>query len=124
MKIVEYFHLKGEIWLKRFLYFFIWALAIGLVLYLGMQIQSLLIERSRVTFNPFPLGMYVALFPVVIGALLVMPEFLLKRQERMSRSFDWIKFAAAGVPALFVVLLSFFPFSPLGAGWLPVPGIL
>ncbi|ANU10821.1 hypothetical protein BBH88_11120 [Planococcus antarcticus DSM 14505] len=81
--------------MKQFLYDFIWTLAIGLILYLGMQLQAQVAEKSQMTFTIFPLQAYIALFPVAIG-----------------------------VPALYIVLMTFLPFSPLGEGWLSIPNIL
>lgn len=110
--------------MKRFSYYFIWTLAIGFILYAGMQLQSEIAERSQTTYQLFPLYLYIALFPVFIGILIRTPVFLLQLKERESWSFDWIKFAAIGMPALYLVVMSFLPFSGVGQGWLPVPQIL
>lgn len=110
---------KEEILLKRFLYYFIWTIAIGFVLYVGMQLQLQVAERAQLTFNIFPLHLYIALFPVIIGLLVRTPKFILQLKERKSWTFDWILFAAVGLPALYLVIMTFLPFSPLGR-WLPI----
>lgn len=89
-----------------------------------MHLQEQVAEKSQITFNPFPLRAYIALFPVVIGLLIRTPKFILQIKERESWTYDWIKFTAIGLPTLYVVLMAFLPFSPLGEGWLPVPKIL
>lgn len=110
--------------MKRFLYYFVWTLTVGFILYIGMQLQDLVVERSQMTFNPFPFQAYMALFPVVIGLLIRMPKFLLQIKKRDSLTYDWIKFTAIGLPTLYVVVMTFLPFSPLGEGWLPIPSFL
>jgi hypothetical protein len=89
-----------------------------------MRLQELVVERSQLTFNPFPLQAYIALFPVVIGLLIRTPKFILQMKEKESWSYDWVKFTAIGLPALYIVVMTFFPFSPLGEGWLPIPNFL
>ncbi|MBX0314062.1 hypothetical protein [Planococcus glaciei] len=110
--------------MKRFLYYFIWTMAIGLVLYVGMYFQQQLTEWSKTTFNLFPLQVNIALFPVAIGLLLRTPKFLLQFKNGGPWSFDWILFTAVGLPALYLVLMAFLPFSSLGEGWLPIPALL
>ena len=110
--------------MKRFLYYFIWTLAIGFVLYMGMQFQQQVAERAQRTFNPFLLQAYIALFPVIMGLLIRTPKFILQMKKRDSWKFDWVIFAAIGLPALYIVLMAFVPFSPMGAGWLPILDII
>lgn len=93
-------------------------------MYFGMQLQELAVERSRMTYDFFPRQLYYALFPVVIGLLIRTPKFILQWKSSRSLNFDWILFAAVGLPALYVVVMTFLPFSPLGAGWLGIPEIV
>lgn len=115
---------RGETVLKRFLYYFIWTLVIGLVLYAGMQFQQQIAERAQMTFNPFLLQAYIALFPVIMGLLIRTPKFILQMKKRNPWKFDWVLFAAIGLPALYIVLMTFVPFSPIGEAWLRIPDII
>lgn len=110
--------------MKRFVYFFVWTLAIGLVLYFGMQLQDIIEERTEMTYVIFPLILYTTLFPVILGLLLGTPKLILKVKKDGFWHFDWIKFIAVGLPSLFIVLMNFLPFSPLGEGWLVIPEII
>lgn len=110
--------------MKRFLYYFFWTLAIGFVLYVGMQFQQQIAERAQMTFNPFLLQTYIALFPVVMGLLIRTPKFILQMKKRTSWKFDGVLFAAVGLPALYLVLMTFVPFSPIGEGWLRIPDLI
>lgn len=112
---------KGEVMMKRFLSYLSWTLVIGIVLYYGMQLQEQIIEQSTMTFNPFPRQAYIALFPVVIGLLINAPKVLLHMKNKTDWTYDWIKFAAIGLPTLYLVVMTFLPFSPLGAGRVTLP---
>ena len=99
--------------MKRFLYYFIWSIAIALIVYLGLQLQQILDDRTQMTFNPIPFWIYVTIFPVIIGLLLRTPKFMLERKERKISGFDWSKFLAIGIPAILVLVLSILPFLPI-----------
>ena len=86
--------------------------------------QEQIAERSQMTFNLFPLQAYMALFPVIIGLLIRTPKFILQLKKGKSLTFDWVVFIAVGLPALYLVLMTFVPFSTFGEGWLPIPKIL
>jgi len=99
--------------MKRFLYYFAWSIGIGVIVYAGLQFQQSLVVRSQETFNPVPLWVYIAIFPVVIGLLMRLPKFLQERTEWRIIGFDWSKFLAVSIPALTVIILSILPFMPI-----------
>lgn len=107
--------------MKRFLYYFIWTLAIGFIVYIGTIIEGNISEAASVNYDVLPPLMFLAIFPVIIGLLLRLPRFLLERKERREPGFDWLKFLAVGLPSLYVVLMTFLPFTSLGEGWLLIP---
>ncbi|HSI65786.1 MAG TPA: hypothetical protein VK947_00085 [Planococcus sp. (in: firmicutes)] len=104
--------------MKRFLYYFAWTIAIGLVLYLGMQVHDLVFERSRSTFEIFPIYLFNGLFPVFVGLLMGMPKFILQLRRDAPWMFDWIVFIAVCLPALLLVSMTLIPFTPLSGEWL------
>ncbi|MBU9673385.1 hypothetical protein KQ939_00695 [Planococcus sp. CP5-4] len=99
--------------MKRFFYYFIWSIAIALVVYAGLQLQQLLSEKAASEFEPRPLWIYIAIFPIIIGLLLRTPKFMLERKESRIGGFDWSKFLAVGVPAFIVLVLSILPLLPI-----------
>lgn len=110
--------MEEEFDLKRFLYYFVWTLVIGFIAYMGTIIEADIAETARQSFNPFPRVLFVALFPVILGFLMRLPKFLLERKEHRPAGFDWFKFLAVGVPSLYVVAMTFLPFTSLGV---PIP---
>jgi|GEM_PF-1577463 len=99
--------------MKRFFYYFIWSIAIALVVYAGLQLQQLLSEKAASEFEPRPLWIYIAIFPIIIGLLLRTPKFMLERKESRIGGFDWSKFLAVGVPTFIVLVLSILPLLPI-----------
>ena len=99
--------------MKRFFYYFIWSIVIALVVYAGLQLQQLLSEKAASEFEPRPLWIYIAIFPIIIGLLLRTPKFMLERKESRIGGFDWSKFLAVGVPAFIVLVLSILPLLPI-----------
>lgn len=53
-----------------------------------------------------------------------MPIFILRRKNRDAWKFDWVLFTAVGLPALYLVVMTFVPFLPIGEGWLRIPDII
>jgi hypothetical protein len=56
------------------------------------------------TFNPVPSYTYMVVFPVVIGILLAVPHLLHELRKRGSWRYDWVKFLAVAIPALYILL--------------------
>jgi len=98
----------------RFGSLFLYTVFIGLLLYLGGKIQSQLKYMTTQTFNPFDHILFTCIFPVIIGIFLALPGFINEFKNTGKWKFDWIKFLAIGIPALYA---SFFPllyYSSLG----------
>lgn len=107
--------------MKRFLYYLVWTLAIGFIIYVGTLIQGNIAEAARATYEVLPSLLFLAIFPVIVGLLLRLPKFLLERKERRSAGFDWFKFLAVGLPSLFFVLMTFLPYTSIGV---PIPAYM
>ncbi|WP_084244551.1 hypothetical protein [Planomicrobium okeanokoites] len=102
--------------MKRFVYYFAWTLAIVFIVYIGTVIEANIVETARETYQLFPRFLFVAIFPVILGFLMRLPRFLLERKEQKFRGFDWFKFLAVGVPSLYFVMMTFLPYTSIGAG--------
>ncbi|WP_282020561.1 hypothetical protein [Planomicrobium okeanokoites] len=101
--------------MKRFVYYFAWTLAIVFIVYIGTVIEANIVETARETYELFPRVLFVAIFPVILGFLMRLPRFLLERKEQKFRGFDWFKFLAVGVPSLYFVVMTFLPYTSIGA---------
>jgi hypothetical protein len=87
--------------MKAFITYAGLTLFFGIILYAGLHhLQKLRIE-SHQTFNIAALAIYTTLFPVLLGALLRVPRFVKDIQDGFF-GFNWAKFTAIAVPALYV----------------------
>lgn len=95
--------------MKRFFYYFGWTAGIGVIIFLGTAFQIRLEEEASRSFNLLPVLLFSALFPVFIGGLLRLPRLVMDIRENKPWTFDWVKFIAVGLPALYILILSIFP---------------
>ena len=96
---------KGELYIKRFLFHFVWTLVIGFVFYLGLNYQVKLQEESAANFDLKPFIIFATVFPIFIGMLFRLPKLIIEIKEKKLWSFDWMKVAAIGIPSLYVALI-------------------
>lgn len=89
----------------RFVYYFSWTVVIGFAIYLGATYQLRLQQEASQTFNMTSMILFSALFSVIIGILLGLPNLIKKMKQNNRWGFDWIKFIAIGFPSLFVVFM-------------------
>ncbi|MGY3715894.1 hypothetical protein ACWE42_10255, partial [Sutcliffiella cohnii] len=56
--------------MKKFITYLGWTVLFGVILYIGHQIQSNLLEVGDSTFNLVPYAVFFTCFPVLVGMLL------------------------------------------------------
>ncbi|SKA89882.1 hypothetical protein [Sporosarcina newyorkensis] len=91
--------------MKRFFYYSAWTIGIGLIIYLGMKWEFRLKETASTDFNILPVVLFSAIFPIVLGMLLRLPQLFIEIKENKRWTFDWTKFLAVALPALLIVVL-------------------
>lgn len=110
--------------MKRFFYYFGWTIAIGFIIYFGTRYQDWLEEQSSMNFEILPVVLFSTLFPIIIGLLLRMPKLIIEMKQKIQWTFDWVKFIAVALPALYIITISILPFSLLGEGGIRIPQII
>ncbi len=91
--------------MKRFLYYFVWTIGIGVLIYWGMKIKFHLEDTAAMEFKYYPVIIFAIVFPFIIGLLLRLPKLIIEIRENRPWAFDWQKFIAIALPALFIVLI-------------------
>lgn len=91
--------------MKRFVYYFVSTIVIGIIIYLGVKYQIYLGEKAKMTFEIIPVITFTSLFPIAVGVLLRLPAFMIKVKEKRPWTFDWVKIGAIGIPALYIALI-------------------
>ncbi|MDQ0255693.1 hypothetical protein J2S74_003075 [Evansella vedderi] len=100
--------------MKNFLKYFMWTMLIGIILYYGFKIELNLQEMARSTFRLFPLVVFGTLFPLFLGMILRLPQFINEIREKKRWKFNWAKFIAIGLPALYITIIPLFFFTSFG----------
>jgi len=103
----------------RFAGYFIYTVFALYLLSLGMLWERKLQITIGQTYSAYPgMLLYMAVFPVLFGVLLAVPQFIAKVNSRGRWYYDWVVFFAAGLPALYADMAVLLFFSPVG-GYLP-----
>ncbi|AOV07060.1 hypothetical protein [Sporosarcina ureilytica] len=89
--------------MKRFMYYFVWVLFIGIISYLGSQYYLSLKSLAHGMFDSNLFIIYSLVFPVIIGMLLKLPGLIKDIKQQKKWTFDWVKLLAIGAPTFFIV---------------------
>lgn len=91
--------------MKRFLYYFVWTVVIGLIFYLAMKWRVHIVGLASLNFEFFPVVLFSTIFPIVMGLLLRLPQLIIEVKENRKWTFDWAKFTAIGLPTLLILVV-------------------
>ena len=91
--------------MKSFLYYLIWTILLGFILYFGTMLHLNLKESIRYDANFTPYLLYVIFFPIVFGLLLRLPKLIQELREKQRISYDWIKLVGINTPILLFLLI-------------------
>ena len=110
--------IKGEFFIKKFLYYFACTVVIGFLIYLGTKYNIRLVKEANITFEVQPVLLFTTTFPIVIGVILRLPKLIMEIKEKKEWTFDWIKVIAIGIPALYVALFPILSSTSFGTNFL------
>ncbi|MDD2586973.1 MAG: hypothetical protein PHT79_09240 [Syntrophomonadaceae bacterium] len=88
--------------LKRFVIYFVYFSTVSYLIIRGGQYFQYLKNLEPLKFSTGHHIWFWVLFPVFIGLLAALPQFILKNKKPGSWGFDWIIFLAVGLPTLYV----------------------
>ncbi|KJR46261.1 hypothetical protein UF75_3347 [Desulfosporosinus sp. I2] len=84
--------------MKRFMGYLFYTLFVGVIMYWGFILgQNLRIQAGR-TFHPFPLYIFMALYPIVIGMVLAVPGLFQRIRQDGKWRIDWQMLLPVGIP--------------------------
>lgn len=72
---------------------------------MGTKWQFQLQIVASVAFNFLPAALFSVIFPVVMGVLLRLPQFIIELRRNKKWTFDWPKFLAVGLPTSLILIL-------------------
>lgn len=88
--------------MKRFSKYLIWSLIIIFILFLGSEIESRLEEYSAKYYKVLPYMAFTLLFPILVGMIFRLPQFVTDIILKKRWSVDWVKLSAIGIPSLYI----------------------
>lgn len=99
--------------LMRFAGYFLYTILMACVIIKGVELEKYLEEQKSITFSAYPYFAYLAAFPVFIGILLALPNFIQTLNRPGVWRFDWVKFLAIGIPTFYITMLPTVFFTPV-----------
>ena len=90
--------------IKRVITYFLYVLFFYIVFYWGVKYGNHLNDIAKSTFRIYPLMIYKSLFPILLGLLIGLPNFINKIKEKGQWKVDWLKLIVVGIPTLYIGL--------------------
>lgn len=92
---------------KRVIGYLIYVAAFGLLVVLVETLNHYFQDVFRTTFRAPYLWLFISqiVFPVLVGLLLALPQFIRTYRQKGSWTTDWIMLLAVGLPAFFIVIV-------------------
>lgn len=87
--------------LKRSIFYLIYVILIGFISIVGGQLNNYLFTLHATTFSSLYFW-FLPIYPILIGLLIALPQFITNARMPGSWRFDWAKFIIVGIPALYV----------------------
>ncbi|WP_079528365.1 hypothetical protein [Halobacillus hunanensis] len=106
--------------MKKFMACLLYSGVMGSVLMGGLFYMNHLIEKAETTYNMFPLMIFSLIYPLIMGMLFGLPQMISRLKRRGVLHFDVIKFAAIGLPALYIFVIPIFYYFTKIGGCLPL----
>lgn len=95
--------------LKRFIGYLIYVIAFGYFVIKADDYHRYLKNLFSVTLNdPTNLWLFISIFPIIVGILIALPQFITTLKQRGSWKVDWIRLITIGLPALCISITPIF----------------
>ena len=100
--------------MNNFMKYFIWTVVIGSVFYIGIRFQTNLAEEAQRNFHILPVVIYGTIFPIFMGILLRLPQFINMFKQKGNWKVNWAKLTVIGIPTLYITVAPLLSFTFLG----------
>lgn len=109
--------------LAKLLANFIYVIIVGFVLFSGAGYLELAKKTAGSTYSGYPVLFCMTFFPVLIGILLALPNFISTAWKPGIWGFDWIRFIAVWLPAFYITVFTLLTLTSVGQ-YLPLGGYI
>lgn len=100
--------------IKRLFGIFVYVIVVLMIFLWLLKYQAILLHGAKQTFDPFPHQIFSSLYPIGLGLLFALPNFISNLKVHGRWKVDWIKLIAVGTPALYFANTYILYFSPIG----------
>lgn len=95
---------------KRFVGYLFYVAAFGYIVIKANDYHRYLKESlSYYEFGPLPLFIFMVIFPIIVGFLIALPQFIRILWEKGPWKIDWVMLLTVGLPALFIAITPLIP---------------
>lgn len=88
--------------MKRLAIYLLYSAGLIILLYLGVRYNEQLGVTYQRDFYYIPFIFFSALFPVIMGAYLALPQVITQLRKPGAIKYDWLKLLIIGLPALLI----------------------
>ncbi|AFM40942.1 hypothetical protein Desaci_1965 [Desulfosporosinus acidiphilus SJ4] len=107
--------------MKRFMGYLFYTLVVGVIVYWGFLLGQSLRAQARRTFYPYPLYVFMALYPIVLGMVFAVPGLIGRIRQKGKWRIDWPMLLPVGVPTFLlninIILTWLFHISLINYAW-------
>lgn len=90
--------------LKRFISYLLYVVAFGYLVIKADEYHQYLKKLFSTTFDTTSLWLFASIFPIFVGLLIALPQFITVLKQKGSWKVDWIMLLSVGIPSLFVAI--------------------
>ncbi|MEN6328618.1 MAG: hypothetical protein ABFD18_20720 [Syntrophomonas sp.] len=94
--------------LKRFVSYLLYVAAFGYLVIKSDDYHRYLKLVYSTTFNTTSLWLFMSIFPIVVGLLIALPQFITTLKQKGPWKVDWIRLLTIGLPALCISITPIF----------------
>ncbi len=103
--------------LKRFISYLLYIVAFGYIVIKADDYHQYLKQLYSTTFNTTYLWLFMSTFPILVGLLIALPQFITTLKQKGSWKIDWIRLFPVGLPSLCVAIAPITYFADLPRNW-------
>jgi hypothetical protein len=87
--------------MKRFFSYLLYTILMAYILLLGVKYETFLKKQASITFDGMPYFIFSIIFPVIMGLLFGLPQFIKEMKKDNSFTIDLVKLATICLPAMY-----------------------
>lgn len=92
---------------KSIIGYVFYLIVLSIVISVGLKYQSNLSKQSSISYDLFDYYRFQTLFPIVIGAVLAIPNLTKTFFKQGVWKFNWVRFIVLGIPTFYLATIPY-----------------